>query len=127
MTNIIYVVTDGEYSDYHIVGVFTSKEKAEIVHKLYPDSYIEEYDLDVVPEHPPGMVAWSVRIMVNDTSDITVRQNPPMEAYAHMWEGNQHFPASYNVGCWARNEEHAKKIALDKFYQHQAIEQGMAL
>lgn len=32
---IIYVVTDGCYSDYHIVGVFTDKEKAHDYAKLH--------------------------------------------------------------------------------------------
>ena len=46
----IYVVTEGEYSDYHIEGVFLTKETADKYVKLhYPDvkyAYpnVEEYD-----------------------------------------------------------------------------------
>ena len=29
MTNKVYIVTSGEYSDYHIVGVYSTREKAE--------------------------------------------------------------------------------------------------
>ena len=40
---IIYVVTDGAYSDYHIEAVFTSKENAEKFASLH-DCAIEEWD-----------------------------------------------------------------------------------
>lgn len=48
----VYVVTDGVYSDRHIVGVFDSKYKAEkyVEHnrnsKYYDQHDIEEYDLE---------------------------------------------------------------------------------
>lgn len=48
--NIVYIVTSGEYSDYSIHAVFSTKEKAEeyIAHNGYfSDSYeIEEYVMD---------------------------------------------------------------------------------
>lgn len=31
----IYVVTDGQYSDYHICGMYSTPEKAELAKKLY--------------------------------------------------------------------------------------------
>jgi len=58
----IYVLTEGDYSDYHIVGVYSTPELAQEAQTLYPDSGIEEYDLDDIPEHPPGMLAWGVNI-----------------------------------------------------------------
>lgn len=45
----IYVVTQGDYSDYHIIACFTDKEKAELCAKIYSDYYdeagVEEYDI----------------------------------------------------------------------------------
>lgn len=51
MTNqdFVYVVTTGIYSDYHIVGIFTTKEKAEeyIDSLMWPSEYdVDEYTLD---------------------------------------------------------------------------------
>ena len=49
----VYIVTDGCYSDYHIVAVFLEKEKAELYVKTHDfgqtsifgsDMHIEEYD-----------------------------------------------------------------------------------
>lgn len=50
----IYVITAGEYSDYHIVAVTTDKEKADNFVKVhndskrfyYDDAYVEEYDTE---------------------------------------------------------------------------------
>ncbi|MBR2248771.1 MAG: hypothetical protein IJ880_17455 [Bacilli bacterium] len=43
----VYVVTDGEYSDYHIVGIFSDREKAEICVAIKTeDGGVEEWDVD---------------------------------------------------------------------------------
>ena len=47
----VYVITAGDYSDYHIVAVTEDKEKAdnyvkEHNERLAEDAYVEEYDTD---------------------------------------------------------------------------------
>jgi hypothetical protein len=46
----IYVITQGEYSDYHICAVTDDKERAKKLQLIYSDSYnaaeIEEYNTD---------------------------------------------------------------------------------
>ena len=66
MTNTIYVLTEGSYSDYHIIGVYSTKELAEKAEFLYPDSEIEEYSLDNVSQYPPNMKAWCVLFVNGD-------------------------------------------------------------
>jgi hypothetical protein len=51
-STIIYVLTHGEYSDYKIIGVFSTKEKALAFGKAYyGDGFhkrdVEKYELDV--------------------------------------------------------------------------------
>jgi hypothetical protein len=42
----VYIVTDGEYSDYHIVGVFSTREIAEsVLRACYADG-VEEHEVD---------------------------------------------------------------------------------
>jgi len=31
----IYIVSDGDYSDYHIIGIYSTREKAEYAKSLY--------------------------------------------------------------------------------------------
>lgn len=52
-TKKVYVVTSGEYSDYHIKGIFDSREMAEeyINYSTYSDlNDIEEYNLNEPPD-----------------------------------------------------------------------------
>lgn len=55
----VYVITKGNYSDYHICGVALDKEKAEFLEKVYSDScesaFIEEYDTEhTMPKYVPA-------------------------------------------------------------------------
>lgn len=65
MEKKIYVVTSGEYSDYHICAVFSAKEKAVDYVEQHGTRYdIEEYNVDeeVVKETQ----LWSVEFSVED-------------------------------------------------------------
>lgn len=41
-----YIITEGEYSDYHIVTVFRTEKKAKLYQKCHPGTEIEEYYFD---------------------------------------------------------------------------------
>ncbi len=124
----IYVLTEGDYSDYHIVGVYSTKELAEEAQSLYKGSQIEEYDLDNIPEHPPGMSAWFVRINDGELDDSCTHQVSPFNVTIprELESGWGDGETAYFVYCWAVDGNHAEKIALDKYYQHQATKAGIA-
>lgn len=42
----VWLVTAGDYSDYHVVGVFSTEEKAKAYAALTLDSDVEESELD---------------------------------------------------------------------------------
>ena len=74
----IYVVTQGNYSDYSIVGVFSSKEEAQRVVELennnsWDDAKIEEYELN-----DPSLSR--VRIRVDMHKDGTVVSALPVNS-----------------------------------------------
>jgi hypothetical protein len=123
MSNTIYVLTEGEYSDYHIIGAYSSEELANEAKKLYPYSDIEEYYLDIIPEHPPGMVAWQVTIKDNVMMD-SCQIGPPMGGLSFPHECVYNNNIFYRL--WAADKEHAEKIALDLYYKHKAQEAGIA-
>lgn len=120
----IYVLTNGSYSDYRIVATFSTKKLAKDAQKVSPYSSIKEYVLDSkeIPEHPPGHTAWCVNI---DPENTMIRES--YEDNALEWgfkpEVVYDTPTFWGrssalvVRCWARDEEHAQKIALEKFYQ----------
>ena len=127
MSNPIYLLTEGEYSDYHVIGVYSTKEIAEEAKSLFPDSEIEEKDLDFTPEHPPGMKFWCCRI-VDDIIEYCNQIGP----YSHYQRLSDYYHtgiAGDNHGyyyMWARDKDHATKIALDRWYKHKAQEAGIS-
>jgi len=49
----VYVVTEGSYSDYHIVAIFSDKNNADIhaallnsTESFYDEARVEEWDVD---------------------------------------------------------------------------------
>lgn len=122
----IYVLEKGEYSDRHIVALFSDKKLAEKAMILAgDDAFVEEYELDSLklPNHPQGCLAWRVYINVTDNSIQSIcQQNGLDESFEPRgrYIDNSHYSHSsslYMVNCWARDQEHAEKIALDKYYQ----------
>jgi hypothetical protein len=121
----VYILTEGSYSDYHIVATFSTKELAEEAQKHCPNSDIEEYELDAleIPEHPPGHTAWGVHINAKTNTINWTNQQTSLGGYfkpnEKYYEGGGVSGElnTFIVYCWARDKEHAEKIALDKYYQ----------
>lgn len=57
----VYVITCGEYSDYHICAVCSTRERAEELRPLYSDRYdiaeIEEFEMDQGPANAESRIA----------------------------------------------------------------------
>ncbi len=119
--NKIYLVTDGEYSDYHIIGVYTTKELAEEAVKCYTGYStpgIEEYDLDTIPDHPPGL--YPFQVIMNRAGDGeasrqevgALMEDKPEETWTR-FEG-MHKTGNYSFRVWASDNQHAIKIANER-------------
>jgi len=134
---IIYIVTKGEYSDYHICGVFTDPIKAQEAKKLYSEkcfeTRVEEWEADIHTEHPAGTLIYQV-IMSKDGIIDGVRQKsldiliaPHKNITKDIKEenitsrtGNNSY-MSFTV--WATDEAHAIKIANERREQLIALNQ----
>ena len=124
----IYILTEGDYSDYHVIGVYSTEELAKKAQFVYKDSQIEEYALDDVPEYPPGMKGWYVNIDDAKPDDpYSYQVSPDYATIPSESEYNYHYnkQTGYYVYCWAVDEDHSLKIARDKYYQHQAQKAGI--
>lgn len=123
-----YVVTSGEYSDYHIDGVFSDKEKADLFADKDGDRSVEEYDID--DEQMLRQEDWyEVKIYVGEsleTKDVSVWKlsynsgNKIFDVvmFAKTEEDDRYF-SFYLV---AINRGKAKAIALERFHALLAVE-----
>lgn len=133
----IYVITAGEYSDYHIVAVTTDKEKADNFVKIhneskrfyYDDAYVEEYDTDdfdiAVDDHNAKYFKvfcdWDyaqgcekIECDEIDSLDYIADRN---SQYYTLRIGDM---SRWKFYCTAKDEEHAIKKATDWAAQKKA-------
>ena len=123
-----YVVTSGDYSDYHIDGVFSDKEKAVFFADKDNDRSVEEYDID--DEQMLRQEDWyKVEIYVGqslESKDVSVRklsynsENKPFDAV--MFSKTQEDRRYFSFYLAAINRGKAKAMALEHFHALLAVE-----
>lgn len=131
--NIVYILTAGSYSDYHICGVADNLERAKQLQKYYSkyehgeDVEIEEYLLNEVTDNLNDLVpVYLVTIDHNGKCNVYLHHYDHPNTLDLMCKLNTNdiseFRLAYdcmeylNFSMWviADNEEKALKIAQDK-------------
>lgn len=110
----IYIVTDGIYSNYHVVGVYSTQEAAERAKVLYAsDNDIEEFELDAMPDTPNDrLYPYEVSIHKDGNVADVCRLSVVESWYPDRW-----FRSFSNAVVFiirAQDEKHAVKIANEK-------------
>jgi hypothetical protein len=135
----IFVIEQGEYSDYRVVGVFTTRKNAETVAAWlnrdgqYGGASVAEWPLNpAVTEINKGMRQWTVHMHKHgsvervDAAEYTYS----LEGEMHEWE-REEAPAYKGKGIpnlltatvWATDEKHAVKIVNERRIQMLALGQ----
>ena len=109
----VYMVTDGSYSDYMVLGIYSTKAKAERAKVLFnADNDVDPIEMDVTPRVPPGMLKWLVKMDRNGNTKGVYRENCEYTAsHASVWKSYDSDEAYMQARVWAKDEEHAVKIA----------------
>lgn len=106
----IFVITDGEYSDYQILGAATTEEGAKALAKVTGGS-IEVFE-DAVPKLSGGLRRWIV--IMRENGDVVTAQ----EGYATFQHNHFFTFCNYDVQflgvVWARDSVHAVKIINER-------------
>jgi len=122
----IYVVTKGEYSDYHIVGCFKTRKKAEkIVEQLSQvrgtNASIETYNLDDVDfDNLALRPKWSAVINI-DTGNLTeedplydlVDPNERGVSSTYVCSNYAQGGTEKAISCSYISQKHANKLAVE--------------
>ena len=123
-----YAVTDGDYSDYHIIAITDNKERAENIKKLYSGKYsepmIEEFfdseskdeGFYYVTYRADGSYdAFLQDFGMKNLSDINIVKESILRN--SWWK--------YSVLVMAKDENHAIKIAQDLWAEYKAKKEGI--
>ena len=120
----VYVITKGSYSDYSIRGVAIDKELAEKIRKQVSDRFeeanIEVYDTDKYMPLAEGKKPYSVGIDEKNGSCIALyeREYDIEECNGKVIRKTYGSDAWYGIDLWAKDKEHALKIARDKIAEY---------
>ena len=144
----VYIITSGEYSDYHICAVTLDRDRAEKLKGLYAaienNDYtdIEEYELDAVDKRftesqlESGAVRYYEIHISYNVLNKSIYTDQGFEMYKLKYVGDiadekighNNREIWYNVNIYAdpmTTKEKAKKIAIDRFYQKLAEKYGL--
>jgi len=114
----LYVTSHGEYSDWHIVAIFSDKEKAEKFNAdmLLNSNNIEEWELDKVPDSPVGLFPFEVHMKYDGTALKVLRADiDGFEEgyYINDWGNSKEINILRNE-VWAKDDKHAVKITNEQ-------------
>jgi hypothetical protein len=141
----VFLLWHGEYSSRDVVGVYSTLEAVEsavalmrpLVAEYMRDSFdIQETDVDVpLPDIRSGLHRWSV--FLYDDGNVRAQSYDPLSPYdldprptITRLRSSRAFGSDaryyWSVQCWARDEQHAAKIASDYKAQYVAEKEGIA-
>jgi len=118
MTTIYVLIQFPDSEEAEIIGLFSTRKLAEGAQEELTYSEIKEHYLNPLTEHPPGQQFWHVTIESGEICDCYARYPccGLMPGHKHWTKGSYYENAPMiDVYCWATDEEHAKKIALDHY------------
>lgn len=117
----VWLCSDGSYSDKHPTAIYSDEATAREVTKAYGwENDPEEFDLD--PEVPQeiraGMFYWVVRLWENGDLERAWITEPSDFYFKDEWQDAPYMSPRHDrvfrTGCWARDQEHAVKIANER-------------
>lgn len=126
-----YLISSGSYSDYGVIAIYSTREAAEAVAARHDGCEVEEYDLDPgVLRARDGYFRFHVQ-MDRDTGNIHRKpaevypdddalettasegRRPPDNESAGKWAPYEQWIPTIEINCWARDMDHAVKIASE--------------
>ena len=115
----LYVVTSGQYSDYHIVAIFTDKKAANKYNKemLLSENTVLTMNSDVVPKTPVGLYPYFVEMKYDGTVVSVLRKSSEYfnDPWAYVTDyGRRDAINQMQSYVWAKNKKHAIKITNEK-------------
>lgn len=123
-----YAITDGDYSDYHIIAITDDKERAENIKKLYTTNWSEPMIEEFFDSESKDEALYSVRYDTDGSYNVSPRDfdsdnsfniNIINESIFHddWWK--------YRVFVMAKSKDQAIKIAQDLWTEYKAKKEGV--
>ena len=113
MPEQVFVVSDGEYSSYCILGIYSTRELAEHAKDLFcANNEIETWELDALPAYPEGMRQFAV--LMDESGDTRRVRRLGVHLDYGEWTTAASVSPLVEFYVWAQDEAHAVKIANER-------------
>ena len=123
----VWLLTRGEYSDYSVVGIYSTKKKAQktaaFMERIEQGDVHEpkEWEMDDPHPHPEGFLPFYVWMdeegnVINEPNTGFLSQPPAAEITkvdCRTYDSSSWRVTCWRVTCWAKDAAHAIKIAGD--------------
>ena len=134
----VYMLSCGCYSDYEVLGIYSTREKAEHYRKIFEreeTNDVEEIELDAPPFHDEERnEGWEFKFdngKIIDSFETSVFDYKfsyfinGIHVYFDGWGSNRKVEAVFVSNRNGMTFEKAKKIAVDKYYEYTANKEGL--
>ena len=118
----IWIVTNGQYSDKKNIAVFSNEQEAEdFRNEFFPrEGDIEVFEVDCVGSSSQRLLAWDVHLDYSDGELLDAKccglshdcDDNPLARKTVLLPGK-----TVTVSCYAKDRDHAVKIASEKWTQ----------
>ena len=122
----VYIITAGDYSEYHIEYVFIDKDKAEKYTEIYnevhcnDEAQVEVFDTEAIKTTVFWFSAWKDKNGVRLSAHDRTEKDEPVSSFAS-YGGIATLTTTFK----AMSRKRALKIAEDRFTQYEAREAGL--
>lgn len=118
----VWAIEEGQYSDYHVVGVFSSEENAKFYQASIKDgscATISEWFLDPsMDELRKGLQVYGVIMYKDGDTESVALKDPHWVCEPYIWNrgawaapiNGRNDPTVLRTYVWAKSPEHAIKI-----------------
>lgn len=123
-----YAITDGDYSDYHIIAITDNKERAENIKKLYSSNYSEPMIEEFFDDESKDEIFYDVWYRTDGSYHVSLQD----------FDMKKHFDINiidenilhndwwkYRVFVMAKSKDQAIKIAQDLWTEYKAKKEGV--
>lgn len=124
----VWICTNGSYSDYHIKALYSDESIAKRLSEAYGWNEPKEFEVDAIEppsEAKQGLNYYSVHLHPDEGDQSWSQVLEPSNgkgigwypAYSWVTSGKSNDVMRFNTLCWAKDKEHAVKIAAERMYQ----------
>lgn len=111
----IFGVSRGDYSDYSVEAIFSTREMAEEAAELIGGE-VEEFPFDYIPDHPEGKRYYAVAMNIDGTVVLKYLKGidfDDLPKHQIEWFASSD-PRIVTFRLWAKDEKHAVKVVNEE-------------